>query len=145
MKIGLPFRASMSKFENEMKKFLASIVVLVYFVVSTGFVISVHYCMDKVRSLQLGDTSHKLCGQCGMPIKDNKGCCKDKVSVVKMQVDQTAAKWAKTDFSLPAIAIAHTSFLLLPLFNTQKQEQPVAHGPPLSKQDTYLRNRVFRL
>lgn len=128
-----------------MKKLFASIVVLVYFVVSTGFVVSVHYCMDKVLSLQLGNHSHKTCDQCGMPIKDNKGCCKDKVSLVKMQVDQTVAKWVKADFSASPVLASHTTLLLTPLFTIQAKSQPVAHGPPLDKQDTYLRNRVFRL
>ena len=128
-----------------MKKLLASITLLLYFVVSTGFVVSVHYCMDKVNSLQLGDVEQHQCGRCGMPIKDSKGCCKDEVKVVKMQVDQTVAKLVKPDFSLPATVVSNTAFRLTPLFNNTQKEVPVAHGPPLSKQDTYLQNCVFRL
>jgi hypothetical protein len=128
-----------------MKKLLTIIAMLVYFVVSTGFVVSVHYCMDKIRSFQLGDVTHHQCSECGMPIKDSDGCCKDEVKVVKLQVDQTIAKLATVNFSLPAVAVTYTDFLFASLINEQKSEEPTAHGPPLSEQDIYLRNCVFRI
>lgn len=128
-----------------MKKLLAVISLLVYFVVSTGFVVSIHYCMDKIRSFQLGDVTDHQCSECGMPIKDSDGCCKDEVKVVKLTVDQTIAKLVTADFSLPAVPVAFTEFLFTPLINEQKTEEPIAHGPPLSGQDIYLQNRVFRI
>ena len=128
-----------------MKKAFAFVLLLVYFVVSTGFVVSVHYCMDKIKSLQLGERTRKACDECGMPIKDNKGCCKDKVSLVKMQLDQTVNKFAKADFSIPAIDSSTAAFLFTPVINTKRLAEPTAHGPPLIKQYTYLQNCVFRL
>lgn len=129
----------------KMKKLLTVIALLVYFVVSTGFVVSVHYCMDKIRSFQLGDVSQHQCNECGMPIKDSDGCCKDEVKVVKLNVDQTIAKLVSADFSLPAVAVTCTNFLFTPLINEQKLTEPSTHGPPLSEQDIYLQNRVFRI
>lgn len=128
-----------------MKKAFASLLLVVYFLVSTGFVVSVHYCMDKVNSLQLGDVVRDKCGKCGMPLKDAGGCCKDEVKVFKMQVDQVFAKVVKADFSLPDVVSSYSQFLLTPLIREIKINAPLAHGPPLSKTDTYLQNCVFRL
>jgi hypothetical protein len=134
-----------SIFVAEMKKAFASILLVVYAMVSTGFVVSVHYCMDQVNAVQLGDAARDKCNKCGMPVKAAGGCCKDEVKVYKLQVDQAFAKFAKADFSLPAILSSHSGFLLAPLFSEVKINAPIAHGPPLSEQDTYLQNRVFRL
>jgi hypothetical protein len=80
-----------------------------------------------------------------MPLQDNDGCCKDEVKVVKVQADQLIAKLVKTDFSLSLPVEDVTASLLTLSFNTAQTATPVAHGPPLSKQDTYLQNCVFRI
>ncbi len=116
-----------------------------YFVVSTGFVVSVHYCMDEVNAVELGDNTRDECNRCGMTITDSDGCCKDEVKVIKVQVDQLIAKLMTADFSLPLIASATTEYLFTPLFDKIEKSIPVAHGPPLSAQDTYLQNCVFRI
>ena len=128
-----------------MKRAAATILLSLYFLVSTGFVVSVHYCMDQVNGVELGHSNRDECGKCGMPLADNDGCCKDEVAVVKMQVDQLIAKLVKADFSLPLIAVKTTDYLFTPLFISVEPSQPVAHGPPLSEQDTYLQNCVFRI
>ncbi|MBB1285625.1 hypothetical protein HRH25_14660 [Flavisolibacter sp. BT320] len=128
-----------------MKKLLATILLLVYFVVSTGFVVSVHYCMDKLNGIEWGEADSDQCGKCGMTITDSDGCCKDEVKVVKLKVDQTIAKLVKINFQTPAISHFPVSILLSPPVTERINDEPVAHGPPLSKQDTYLQNRVFRI
>lgn len=128
-----------------MKKLLATISLLIYFVVSTGFVVSVHYCMDKLNGIEWGEADSEQCGKCGMTITDSDGCCKDEIKLMKLKVDQTTAKFVQNHFFAPAIpAIAFSYLLPIPItdFTT---EEPVAHGPPLSEQDTYLQNRVFRI
>ena len=132
-------------FARQMKKLFASILLLVYFTVSTGFVVSVHYCMDKVDSVQLGDTSADKCGKCGMHIESSDGCCKDDVKMIKMQVDQSFAKIAVPDFSLHLAVLQADEYYVVAYTNTPEEKHPLAHGPPISKQDTYLQNCVFRL
>ena len=78
-----------------MKKLAASILLLIYFTVTTGFVVSVHYCMNKLDSIQLGDNSSEECGKCGMHVEDSGGCCKDDVKLVKMQADSKRAEMWK--------------------------------------------------
>jgi hypothetical protein len=128
-----------------MKKLFASILLLVYFTVSTGFVVSIHYCMNKVDSVQLGDSSSDECNKCGMHIEDSGGCCKDDVKMVKMQVDQSFAKITTPDFSLQLAPPVFYESCLFAYSNSPEEKYPLAHGPPLSKQDTYLQNCVFRL
>ena len=128
-----------------MKKLFASILLLVYFTVSTGFVVSVHYCMNKVDSVQLGDSTSDECGKCGMHIESSEGCCKDDVKMIKMQGDQSFAKIAVPDFSLHFALPQLIQYYFVTYTNTPEEKHPLAHGPPLSKQDTYLQNCVFRL
>ena len=128
-----------------MKKLAASILLLIYFTVSTGFVVSVHYCMNKLDSVQLGDDSSEECGKCGMHVEDSGGCCKDDVKLVKMQVDQAFAKVLSADFAFHAVLPAPIDHYSAPLQNSIQEEYPLAHGPPLSEQDTYLKNCVFRI
>jgi hypothetical protein len=128
-----------------MKKLLATISLLIYFVVSTGFVVSVHYCMDKLNGIEWGEVDSDQCGKCGMTITDSDGCCKDEIKLMKLKVDQAIAKLVTNSFSTPVITALPISFLLPPPIKAYITEEPVAHGPPLSEQDTYLQNRVFRI
>lgn len=126
-----------------MKKLLAAILLLVYFTVSTGFVVSLHYCMDRLTSTQIGNKHEDTCAYCGMQ-KDGK-CCRDDVKIVKLQTTHLVAKTISPDFSLPVAIITPTEFLVSPFYNFTQISRGVEHGPPLSEQDTYLQNRVFRI
>lgn len=128
-----------------MKKFAVSWLLLIYFMVSTGFVVSVHYCMNKVDYVEFGDRRSEDCSKCGMHIKKSDGCCKDDVRVMKMKGDQAFAKVTPVDFSLLPIVLATNEIHFTPFRNFSFLNYPVAHGPPLSGQDIYLHNCVFRL
>lgn len=101
--------------------------------------------MNKVDTVQFGDTSNDECSRCGMHIEDSNGCCKDDVKMLKMQIDQALAKLVSADFSFlfPAPVVVDNYFA--PLQNSISEDYPLSHGPPLSEQDTYLQNCVFRL
>lgn len=64
-----------------MKKFLAIVLAVTYLAVSSGVVISVHYCMGEVAGIGIGHTEADRCSDCGM---DNEGCCNDDVKVFKI-------------------------------------------------------------
>ena len=125
-----------------MKQLLAAIVLLVYFCATTGFVISLHYCMDRFDSAEIGAKKNDRCGKCGM---HKNGCCWDDVKVVKLQTFHLASKIKAGNFSAPAIQILTTEFILYPFKNFNSSKDSIAHSPPLSDQDTYLQNRVFRI
>ena len=124
------------------KQFLAAIVLLVYFCATTGFVISLHYCMDRFDSAELGATKNDRCNKCGM---HKNGCCWDDVKVVRLQTSHLASKINIDEFAAPAIQSLTTGFILSPFENVSSAKNSFAHSPPLSEQDTYLRNRVFRI
>jgi hypothetical protein len=130
-----------------MRKFIAAISFLCYFVVTTGFTVNMHYCMDRLASVHLFETAAKTCGICGMETHDSDGCCRDEVMVVKLVQDQQNTLVADFNFNTPVSAPAIvSSFLFTALTNEKPQRHFQNHSPPLlSAQDTYLQNSVFRI
>jgi hypothetical protein len=128
-----------------MKKGIAAILLVLYVAFSSGVVLSFHYCMDAFDSVQLGDKKSDYCGICGMHKEKGNECCKDEVKIFKIQDDQQASA-ISFKFSTPDVIVA-----ILPvwneavLINTTQQLFLNTHSPPLSKQDTYLQNCVFRI
>ena len=130
-----------------MKRLLTSIIAIVYFVISSGLVMSIHYCMGKISSVDLTHSKAETC-ICGMPLKEtsNKGCCKTEIKMVKLE-DNHKAAYAHYDFQTPVILLPKTISLFeaTDLFESAKLYADI-HGPPLlSEQDTYLFNCVFRI
>jgi len=128
-----------------MKKMLLFVTLLVYFLVSTGFVVSIHYCMDRMHSFQFGDSEQDNCEACGMPLKDNKGCCKNNVKVVKLRVDQIMGNAIQSTVQVPVLYSSFTPLLLLLPLTRQNRSEAIANAPPLNRQNSYLRHCVFRI
>jgi hypothetical protein len=128
-----------------MKKGLSIILLVTYFVVSTGFTVNLHYCMDKLQSWEFVATEKDKYDQCGMDKKEN-ACCHDEVKVLMLQQDISKVQASAYNFSLPVLVSYTTSYLLLPFKNVNTTRLFFFHSPPLiSKQDTYLDNCVFRI
>ena len=128
-----------------MKKGIAAILLVLYVAFSTGVVISFHYCMNDLDSLQIGAAKTEICGKCGMHQEDANACCNDEVKIFKIQDDQQAPA-VNFKFSAPDAVVA-----ILPSFSELSFTTSTFdlflnnHSPPLSKQDTYLQNCVFRI
>ena len=128
-----------------MKKLFAILTLLAYFTVSTGFVVNLHYCMDRFHSWELGAPQSDRCETCGMSVKKSS-CCHDQVKLVKVQQDVTGAQYAVYAFSAPALLPALPVWAAGPPVVERARPASPIHGPPLiSRQDTYLRNCVFRI
>jgi hypothetical protein len=128
-----------------MKKGFATILLLFYFAFSSGVVINLHYCMNRFDSSKFGTAKADICGKCGMHTDDSNGCCHDEVKVIKIQDDQKTAVVNFT-FNTPPTFIEHnTLFVLNTLRAGETQLALINHSPPISKQDTYLQNCVFRI
>ena len=126
-----------------MKKGIAAILLFFYFAFSTGVVISYHYCMEEFDSVKLGDKKSDTCGKCGMHT-GKMGCCNDEVRIFKIQDDQqTAAIHYK--FTGPEPIIEPFPARTETPVNSVHEIFVTDHSPPLSKQDTYLQNCVFRI
>lgn len=130
-----------------MKRILTSIIALVYFVISSGLVMSVHYCMGKISSVDLSHNSTETC-VCGMPLKETsgKGCCKTEFKMMKLE-DNHKAAYAFYDVQTPVILLPKSISLFEQIDEvTSAKVYADINGPPLlSEQDTYLLNCVFRI
>ena len=128
-----------------MKKSIASILLLLYVAFSSGVVISFHYCMDSFDSLQLGASEFEVCGNCGMHKEDSSGCCNDEVKILKIQDDQQSPA-VHFKFAVPdAMITTLPDFYKIIYTGSTHRLFLNNHSPPLSYQDTYLQNCVFRI
>jgi len=71
-----------------MKKIIIAIVAFFYLVISSGFTLHMHYCMNKLAGWGLFHLDKDKCGVCGMHKGDTKGCCKDEHKAVRFIKDQ---------------------------------------------------------
>jgi hypothetical protein len=128
------------------KKAVISILAFFYLAISSGVVINLHYCMNKLNAVQYYGEGDKICGKCGMHTDDATGCCHDEIKVVKLADDHQPAS---VDFQLAGISpefIIPSAFIISSFQNSNTEEYFVNHSPPrISMQDTYLRNCVFRI
>jgi hypothetical protein len=127
-----------------MKKALIYILLPLYFISSSGVVVSLHYCMDRLDSIQLGSNDSETCSKCGMP-KGDSNCCKDTIRIVKLASTHTISSTYTADFSIGEAIQSAPSFISSPFFNFRKADAAVANGPPLSEQNAYILHCVFRI
>lgn len=132
---------------HSMKKAWVTILLLVYFTVSSGFMVNLHYCMGNFAGVQLGYADNKECGECGMSVKDKDGCCHDEVKVIKVAQEQAAASFAQFHFGVAKALLAYPQNPYLPILQLLAQHSvaPAHAPPPLPGQDIYLYNCVFRI
>jgi len=126
-----------------MKKFLIAILAIIYMGVSSGFAMTIHYCMGKISSVELLTHTDK-CGKCGM--KTGSGCCKDDFKIFKIN---DAHKIISNDiniFSPVAIIDNLKSILDSDLHHTQITSNYNNNSPPVSQGISLcILNSVFRI
>ena len=126
-----------------MKRILVAILSITYFCISSGFVMSVHYCMGKVSSTTIEIASSKSC-ICGK--KEMKGCCKTESKFIKLS-DNHQATYADVSITslLHIIPVVYTiSNTTVASINTKLAFDN--HSPPIiSPQPIYILNCVFRI
>jgi hypothetical protein len=127
------------------KKTITFILAFFYLAISSGVIINLHYCMNKVDSVQYYQEGTDICGKCGMH-KDEASGCHDEIKVVKLSDDHQPSS---IDFAIAGISPEFTipsAFIIASFENADTEGYFVNHSPPLiSLQDTYLRNCVFRI
>jgi hypothetical protein len=128
------------------KKFLVTILALLYLASVTGANIHLHYCMGELVSWKINEKhSPSKCSKCGMTSK--KGCCQDKQKFVKAEKDQKLVEVTLTQLKAPVTILDHTyygytntySHLIIKAF-------PYSHAPPDKHNvPVYISNCVFRI
>jgi hypothetical protein len=127
-----------------MKKGIAAILLLLYTAFSSGVVVSLHYCMDRLDSFGIGATKTDMCSKCGMPVTEGKSCCTEVVKIFKIQDDQLASAAFKLNAPDAQPGEPPATMVYFPA-QTGYRLIPNNHSPPLSGQYTYLYNCVFRI
>jgi hypothetical protein len=130
-----------------MKKFIVSILAILYLGTSTGATFHMHYCMGKLADWGLGHNKSKTCGECGMEKSDEKdnGCCKDELKFVKNDSDQKINEVGIQMMQLVSTAMPQ-SFFEVPAkhISSITEENPISHAPPRSSGiAVYILNRTF--
>ena len=128
-----------------MKKYASAILLVLYFVFSSGVVINLHYCMDRFDSFKLGSQKSDVCGKCGMHTEDSDGCCKDELKFVKIQDDQQTPIAQFNFESIDAIVSTPDILLNEELQGSESTLLVNNHSPPLNDPPIHILNCVFRI
>lgn len=129
-----------------MKKILVAILLLTYTFAASGASVELHYCMGKLIGWEFDYTSKHNCSNCGMPVKDKKGCCDNKQIQSKIDKDQQASFnniSLATDLvsTAPVYAVVDDAVIIL-----KAAAHTSIHAPPLiNRNPAYLLNRNFRI
>ncbi len=132
-----------------MKKFITSILAVLYLVISSGAVLHTHYCMGELVKVDLLQSQAKQCDNCGMEktVSEKSGCCKDQHKLIKLDKDQKAndASVQLSKLLAQVIPVSYSDNYLIPFFSLT-EENPTSNSPPLhSGTAIYKRNCVFRI
>lgn len=130
-----------------MKKFLVSILAIVYLTVTSGATVNLHYCMGKLMSWTLLSESEGNCGSCGMEKVGHKGCCHDEQKQLKVEKDQKGAESALKFLIInsDAFVISHID-VPKKYFSSAVLDKPCTHAPPrLGALPIFVLNCNFRI
>ncbi len=127
-----------------MKRLLTAIIAILYFAISSGFVVNVHYCMGKLRAQKVAVSAKKMCA-C-KKAEDKKGCCKTTYKVVKLddkhQISSIAFKVFTPVIYLPIRQIELAAILFQ---ESEKLQAYAANAPPAQQAPLNLLYCVFRI
>jgi len=127
-----------------MKRLLVCILAFLYFAMSSGFVLNVHYCKGKIKSVDVALVASQLC-ECK---KKTKTCCKTQQTVVKLSDKHQAAEKSAPCPIPKEVAIVPTI-----AFYTYTEATHIARNtapscyvsPPLSHTQLYVQYCVYRI
>src|SRR5688572_23489162 len=131
-----------------MKRIAALILLVLYFVTSTGATLHYHYCMGEIASSSFVRDRGDQCGKCGMEIKENEdnGCCNDEQQWIKIEDDQKAGT---AQIEISKLQLETIGFFFLNNYSFASQDNdPFAAGKARLRScelPTYLLNCVFRI
>ena len=132
-----------------MKKFLVTILAIVYITVSSGATINMHYCMGKLMNWDLTNIHNpqSKCGTCGMEKSGHKGCCTDKQKILQIEKNQKKSEPAFQSLisSSEATTVSYTELPFANIFSFVTGN-PGTHAPPrLGTVPIFIINCNFRI
>ncbi len=115
-----------------MKRFLVTILALLYMAGATGATVHIHYCMNELVGVSLTHDHDDRCERCGMKEdKKRKGCCKDEQKTFKTSTHHLAK--AVFDVQQQFVAIVPTTYFqhrTATIYHAPVNELAQAHAPP---------------
>ena len=127
-----------------MKKFLLSILSVIYLIVACGFAVNIHYCMGRISNIDYAYSNNKTCSRCGM--ENKRGCCHSEFKIIKLSDDQQTAKATIDIEQQPAIINFFTANFLQPVQGLQTIGSLQYHSPPDKRLSAvYFHDCVFRI
>lgn len=130
-----------------MKKVTLSFLTLLYFMLSTGFAVDIHYCMGKKLGAALHWQDNEKCKRCGMTEKKG-GCCSEETKFFKLDLkfkSPTAAYKIPLLLSPADLVLLPYNFDGLLVLASPKKSYIKIEAPDLDAPPIYIRNCNFRL
>lgn len=130
-----------------MKKCLATILAVLYFMTSTGATIHMHYCMGKMVSWALWHKHDKKddCKNCSMAKK--KGCCEDKHQTIEIEgkYNFQAATFSPLKIAIDLPQYDWNNYALI-VYSHSIINYPLTNSPPgTGKVPLYISHCVYRI
>ena len=117
---------------NSVKRFLSTILIILYCTTITGATIQMHYCMGDLVEINFFHNEDEPCSNCGMDKEkgEKSGCCNNKNEFVKSDHSQLAGEASFTLLKTFSQALP-VFFLDKPdYFSSVTEENPMANAPP---------------
>jgi hypothetical protein len=124
-----------------MKKFLATILAIIYLVTSTGAAVHMHYCMGKIYSVDF--VKKDDCSKCGM--KATNGCCRDEFKILKVKDHKLIP--SEVNFAPSFAVLNNDHYTVKPVFFSDANLTSLNNNSPPDPPGTSIciLNCVFRL
>lgn len=129
-----------------MKKFVVTLLLLLYLIPTFGVNVAVHYCGGEISSIFFGSTTADKCA-CGSK-KMKKNCCRDKNFSFEVDDDQSKTQVVDISFleSFNIQAVLPKAFLFDSQYISLVTEEDYFYHPPNNvKQSLYILHQVFRI
>ena len=124
-----------------MKKFISIILVLIYFSLSTGAMVTLHYCGGELESVKLNsDVQTCCCGIAGMTAT----CCENEWFILDIEIDEDIA--FSSDITFKNFSHVVYSNLTLDTFNEveiEDKQLATYNLPPPKLEPIWLVNCTF--
>ena len=129
------------------KKFLVSIIAVLYLGTSMGATVNLHYCMGRLTNWDLSIKETHTCENCGMVKSTSKksGCCEDKHHLLQVEKDQKAESRYQPEAPVAIAVFTTYADFVTPVIASISEEHPVSNAPPRSKVPLHIRNCIFRI
>jgi len=131
-----------------MRKGIYAIIVAVYLLLSSGVVVRLHFCMDRLAQIGFFSSDHQdTCDDCGMAMNAENDCCQDRTDVIKLIQDQTFHPVSTDSAKITEVELSTSVFDPFPIQVGQLNPNPIRTNPPdpLVGRYRYRTLQVFRI